>query len=323
MKRITLHDIDPAAFTHPADQSTLATIRAIPGAERLVTWSVDSEESTVPHKSLGSVRPLSPTQREYDLYIDVLHTLDAAAQWPIFVKDTSVPNAVAVGGAKPHIMITRGLLDTGDEHLIRFAMGHEVGHLMADHGAYRFMMSRLMLVGWAGYIINPLVGGAAILGLKAALTAWIRTSEYTADRAGLLALQDVKAAAHCLNQLRTGTDDTLFHVMGGLFSTHPERTARMSALDEWAHSGAYERILAGTYARRSFAHTRAVSREDFAAYQVGVRELSTSAYDVHDAPADRADWQKSAERELSELDLDDDDDSVDLDALISDELDDL
>lgn len=323
MNRITLHDIDAAAFTHPADQAALATVRAIPGAERLVKWGLESEEHTVPHKALGTVRALSPTRPEYDLYIDVLHTLDAAGQWPVFVKDDPMPNAMAIGGLKPHIMVTQGLLDTGDEDFIRFAMGHEVGHLMAGHGAHRYMMTRLILVGWAGYIINPLVGGAAILGLKTALSAWARRSEYTADRAGLLALQDPKAAILCLNRLRTGTEDGLFETLGGLFATHPERTARMSTLEEWAHSGEYARILSGTYARRSFAHTRAVSKEDFAAYQVGVKELSGGLYDVHDAPEDRASWQTAATNELADFELDDDDDSVDLDDLVGSELDDL
>ncbi len=57
---------------------------------------------------------------------------------------------------------------------------------------------------------------------------------------------------------------------------------------------------------------------------MGIRELSTSTYDVHDTPDDRANWHQKAQDELSGFDLDDDDeDDADLDALIGDELDDL
>jgi Zn-dependent protease with chaperone function len=323
MTRITLHDIDAAAWIHPRDSAALSTFRAIPGADKLIDWGLSGDHK-VPLEALGDVTPLPPVSPEYDLYVDVLHTLDAGAHWPIFVHPSTTPNAIALGGEHPHLVISKGLLDTGDPAFIRFALGHEVGHLLADHCRYRYMMSRLILAGWAGSLLSPLVGAAAVLGLKTALGAWSRASEYSSDRAGLLALQHIDDAKKCLERLRHPSADGLLETLGGLFSSHPEREARIHTLLQWAHSGEYVQILSGEYARRSFAHNRVVSREDYDAYLVGVKELSTSAYDVHDTPEDRADWHQKAQDELSALGLDDDDDDdVDLDALINDELDDL
>jgi hypothetical protein len=125
------------------------------------------------------------------------------------------------------------------------------------------------------------------MGLRAiiwGLEEWYRKSELSSDRAGLLACQDVDASRRLLMKLAGGAylselNADAFHeqaheydavpdVREGLLKllqlqgqTHPFAVIRYAALDHWAASGDYARILSGTYPRREDDRTASVGEE--------------------------------------------------------------
>ncbi|MDI9624681.1 MAG: M48 family metallopeptidase [Methanothermobacter sp.] len=84
------------------------------------------------------------------------------------------------------IVFTSGAVDllTNDELL--YVIGHEVGYIKSGHMLYHEMAEVIPIIG---EIVGYTMGITNIVGwsLQFALLYWQRMSEFTADRAGLLA----------------------------------------------------------------------------------------------------------------------------------------
>jgi Zn-dependent protease with chaperone function len=180
-------------------------------------------------------------------------------------------NAYAIGFERPFIVLTSGaleLLDSdGERH---FLLAHELGHIMSGHMVYRTVVLVILAIG----TLSLLPIGLALLPFQLALLEWHRKSELSADRAGLLGVQDQLVAQRSFMKLaggaaygdatnveefmvqatayETGGDtwDKVLKIVNTAFRDHPFHTVRAGELERWRASGAYDAILAGTYARR-------------------------------------------------------------------------
>jgi Zn-dependent protease with chaperone function len=116
-----------------------------------------------------------------------------------------------------------------------------------------------------------------MMPIQMAFISWNRRSEFSADRAALLALQDVAPCVSMLTKLAGGTsrfaselDPAVFLEQAKEFSedmdksntskvyrllasmnkgTHPFTVERARALNEWVDSRQFEDMLAGNYER--------------------------------------------------------------------------
>ena len=95
-------------------------------------------------------------------------------------------NAGAYGMEHPFIVVNSGLIRLLEDDEIEYVLGHEVGHVMSDHVLYHTMTRLLLALANMGF---PIVGLAA-RAVLVALLEWQRKSELSADRAGLLTVQD-------------------------------------------------------------------------------------------------------------------------------------
>lgn len=141
---------------------------------------------------------------------------------------------------------------------------------MSGHVLYRTMLVILLQLASLGYPIVGIAARAVLLGLL----EWSRKAELSADRAGLLAVQnpaaalgtsmklagggsaeemDLNAFLEQADEYRSAGDlsETVFKVLNLLGTTHPFHTLRAAELRDWIEEGAYERILRGEYQRRS------------------------------------------------------------------------
>ena len=276
-ERIILSDIASTAWEHPADRAALNTLRAIPGFDQVVRRVAGFfGERGVRQLFLANAVRVGPTQRPrlWAQYQEVVRTLD----WPevpeLYVSQTPIVNAMAVGFERPFIVLNSGLLDLLDEGERRDVLGHELGHIMSGHATYTTIAIIILTVG-----INnlPFLAGIALLPFQLALMEWYRSAEFSADRAGLLATQDLRASAGTMLKLaggRAGDDtisidafleqashyegqpelaDKVWQVINTAFRTHPFATVRAAELQRWAQGGAYDAILRGDYRRRGDA----------------------------------------------------------------------
>ena len=271
---IPLPQISSTAWEHPADRAALNTLRAIPGFDEVVRQvATFLTERRVRQIFLANAVQVSPVQRpKLDaLLTDVLTTLDWPRRPELYVTQSPRVNAYAIGFDDPFIVMTSGcleLLERDDER--RFLLAHELGHIMSDHMTYRTIAMVLVTVG--SLALLPV--GIALLPFQLALLEWHRKSEFSSDRAALLAIQDRTVAGTTFMRLAGGRDcgditsvdafmtqaatyesggdtwDKILKVFNTAFREHPFNTVRAAELERWRTSGVYDAIVAGAYTRR-------------------------------------------------------------------------
>lgn len=285
MPRIVLTDISSAAWEHPADRAALNALRAIPGFDQVVRKVMAYfGERGIRQLFLANAVRVGPNQRPklWAQYQEVLATLDWKDVPDLYVTQTPLVNAAAVGFEKPFIVLNSGLMELLDEEERRDILGHELGHIMSGHTTYTTIAIIILTIGLNNL---PFLAGIALLPFQLALMEWYRKAEFSADRAGLLVTQDLRVTAGTFMKMAGGKelDDTLsvdafleqashyegssdladkiWQVINTAFRTHPFGTVRAAELQRWVQSGTYDKILAGDYRRRSDAQSPPLSSD--------------------------------------------------------------
>jgi Zn-dependent protease with chaperone function len=291
-------EISSRAYEHPADRSALVALRKLSGFDTVFK----ALSGLLPERSLrllflsDSVR-VSDRQFSHlnDMLRDACYILDLEKVPPMYVNQDPNPNAMCVGLDEPIIVVTTGLVELLDEEEMRAVVGHEVGHALSGHAVYRtvllFLTSLAVRVAWI-----PL-GNVAIMAIVTALREWFRKSELSADRAGLLAGQDLQASMRGLMKIAGGNHlhemnvdafleqadeyeaggdlrDSVLKILNVLPRSHPFTTVRAAELKKWAASRDYQRLMDGHYPRRGEDGDTSVRdsfRESASSYATQVR----------------------------------------------------
>ncbi|HZB30794.1 MAG TPA: M48 family metallopeptidase [Streptosporangiaceae bacterium] len=273
--RVRLPGISSRAYEHPADRSALVAMRSLTGFDTVLKKlaGMFSERGIRLFFLGGSVRVSDRQFRHLnDMLRDSAYILDLPDVPELYVIQDPQPNAMAIGFDRPFIVVNTGLLDLLDDEEQRYVIGHEVGHILSGHAVYRTMA--LILTSLAERIAWLPLGSIALRGIIMALSEWMRKSELSADRAGLLAGQDVDAVKRALMKMAGGTRlhemdteafleqareydaagdvrDGLLKFLNLLRRSHPFAVIRFAEIDRWAREGEYRRILEGEYPRRT------------------------------------------------------------------------
>jgi Zn-dependent protease with chaperone function len=258
-------------FQHPDDVTATAALRCIPGLDVLVSKVMEyGFERFYYLENVASNVRVSPRMFE---------RLHRALGWgckilgvdepELYVALDPVPNAFTYGHTRPFIVLTSGLVDMLDDEERFFVIAHELGHIKCNHVLYtvlaRNIAAVVSLVGQATLGLGALLGQ----GLVVALYDWYRKAELSADRAGLLCVQDINPCVRSFMKLAGGAsrlyaemDQTEFlrqirayeeadhsnlnrayKLLLTAFRSHPFPILRAKELDEW-HGLGY-RDLAG------------------------------------------------------------------------------
>jgi Zn-dependent protease with chaperone function len=283
--RVRLTRISSRAYEHPADRSALVALRKLSGFDALLRRLAGIlNDRSLRLLYLASAVRVSERQfpHLHDMLRDGAYVLDLPEVPELYVSQDPLVNALTLGADKPFIVVTTGMINLYDAAELRFAIGHELGHVLSGHAVYRTMLFHLInmarRVAWM-----PL----GYLGLRAiiwGLEEWFRKSELSCDRAGLLAGQDIDAGRRALMKMGGGAymselSADAFHeqarqydavpdVREGLLkllqlqgTLHPFAVVRFAELDRWAAGGDYQRILGGDYPRRDDDRQTSVGEE--------------------------------------------------------------
>ena len=272
--RVRLPGISSRAYEHPADRSALVAMRKLTGFDVLLRRlaGLFNDRSLRLMFLASSVRASEEQFPQlYQAMRDGAYVLDLPTVPELFITQGPLVNAMTLGSDKPFIVITTGMVDLFDPEEMRFAIGHELGHVLSGHAVYRTMLYHLIRL--AARVAWMPIGYLGIRGIIWGLEEWYRKSELSCDRAGLLAGQDVEAARRALMKTAGGYRmselshdefhrqaheyDAVPDVRDGLLkllqlqgTTHPFAVVRFAELDRWGSSGEYTDILAGNYPRR-------------------------------------------------------------------------
>lgn len=325
--RTILSQISSVSWEHPADRAALSTLASLPGFDTVVRRVAGlTGERTVRNLFLGEAVLVGAAQRPalYALFRETLETLD----WPItgqqepelYVTQSPAVSATAVGFENPFIVVSSGALELLDRDEQRFMLAHELGHIMSGHMTYRTMAVILVFFGVS---VLPFLGAVALLPFQLALLEWHRKSELSADRAGLLATQDVRASMMTFLKLAGGkahgdaidldaylaqTDsyetggsgwDSVLKALNTVLREHPLYTVRAGELRRWEQSGAFAAIVAGVYTRRSDARSRPLGDDVRHAADFYADQAKAAAQSVEEVISKAADAFRDAFRAAS------------------------
>jgi len=247
-------------FAHPIDAAIIKLLDApyIKSIfEKYVDICVDIQEGTDLAAGIKITAANDPEM--YCVIEECAQCLDIPIPYVVVSKSVSGVNAQTAGTDKfAYIAISSllSMLMTTEEQ--KFVVGHECGHLALGHVVYH---TAVRLIGGLGGLL-PLVGDIIASTIKYPLNAWIRRSEISADRAGLICCRDLETAQKALLKLEAGfmnVDDTDIgeylensrqfrsgNMLGKykeLFLSHPLIPKRMEALQLFANSKKYYRAI--------------------------------------------------------------------------------
>jgi Zn-dependent protease with chaperone function len=259
-----------ADFMHPWDVKATAALKAVPGFDKVIAKIIEYSFERVYY-----LQNVADNVRVTD---KMFPKLNRYLEWGCKILDVPKPefyvaldpayNAYTYGHTKPFIVMTSSLLDLLDEQEKMFVICHELGHIKCEHVLYTLVAENLaVLIEMFGKMT---LGLGAILGAGLALPLldWYRKAELSADRAGLLAVQDPQVAVRTFMKLAGGAEsligdmdeqeflrqirayedrdasnlDRVYKLLLTITRTHPFPIMRAKHLDAWITDGGFGQV---------------------------------------------------------------------------------
>lgn len=277
----TYPGISSDAFRHPLDQQAEEALRSVPGFDLVASKFIEFVYERPQYVYLmGNSIQVGPRQYAslYRIFRTCIRNLDIYPEPTLFVSQNPYVNSHSLGKEQPYVVVNTGLLDLLDESELEVVLAHELGHIKCGHPVLNQMalwaMGLASIVGDFTFGIGNLVSS----GLIFAFYEWRRKAELSADRAALLATDDLNRVILTLmklsgvsqkhlnecsleefirqsEQYQNLDQDELNQVYkfllynGGQGSmiSHPFPVERVRYLQEWAKSKEYQQIRQGQY----------------------------------------------------------------------------
>jgi len=179
----------------------------------------------------------------------------------VYISKVKALQASVYGvGGQSYTVITSGMAEIMDYDDTLFILGRQMGHVKSDHLLYLSLLDLLK----TGVKAIPMVGATLFSVLSFALLNWQRSSELTADRAGLLCCQSIRTATRALTKIALGSK-TLFDKIdfdeflrqhtqmgrngkwGEYMQVNPFILTRIRELQAFVESSDWQRIMSDSY----------------------------------------------------------------------------
>lgn len=268
MEKHYLIGLNPTEYEHPFDKAALAALTKLKGFDTVVNfflnwthvrWDLIEKQGSCFHVTLDSCSELYKQVKNLAAILEVKDVPEVYTTWGYFI------NGYTTGiKDKTMIVLQSGAIDLLNEDELGYVIGHELGHVKSGHVLYHVMGSMIaQATTWL-----PL-GEALLAPIQVALMYWNRMSEFTADRAGLLACQNKEAAINAIikmcgvpgkyfgelseeailkqaEEFETRFNSSADKAMRSyliMSSSHPWTVYRAGELIKWIRSGEYDRIV--------------------------------------------------------------------------------
>ena len=204
MEPILLEKLDPREYEHPLDKKALDALEKTKGLDTLVRkfYDLGLEEILRIQFTGSNLRVTSNSFPDlYELLEETCEILNLKKTPELYIQSGGRIQGLTTGVDNPIVVISTDCLDALTERELMFVLGREIGHIKSQHVLYHEMGFLLPVLGEAIGAATMGIGNLLTMGLQVALLHWVRMSEYTADRAGLLACQDITAATMALAKI--------------------------------------------------------------------------------------------------------------------------
>jgi Zn-dependent protease with chaperone function len=273
MEMIRLEGLNPLEYEHTLDKKALNALEKTPGLDFLVNKCYELGLSKwLQFEMIGSSVKITPSSLPdiYEILEDACETLNLRTVPELYVGGCDVFGAqssnfhgITLGVDHPLIIISTECIDSLSRQELFFVLGCEIGRIKSQHIFYKEIASLLPIFS------KLVLTGLLTSGLQLALLQWSRWSEFTVDRAGLLACQDLTIAMSVMAKMaglprkyfesfnidtfvtqvreHEGFGDTSYakflKILNLMFKNQPFVISRASELLKWADSGEYQAVL--------------------------------------------------------------------------------
>jgi Zn-dependent protease with chaperone function len=204
MSRKIHQGLSVESYQHPFDSQALAALEKMPGLPLLLKkineYGIDR---LLRLQTLGSDFRVTPRNfpKLHHALVESCQILDSPLPDLYVYRGTGHINTYAIGVERPVIGVNlEGLEWLSDEELL-FVLGHEIARIKGKYLTYQQLAVVMPLLKNIIGITTLGLGGLAANGIEVALYNWTVTAKFTADRAGLLACQDIDVAIASLIKL--------------------------------------------------------------------------------------------------------------------------
>lgn len=271
-ERKTLFLLNPREYEHGLDKKALNTLEGTPGLEKIVRKiNKHGVERVIRLSYTGSYLRVNDTNFPdiYNILMEACDNIQLKNIPELYIQWDYAVNARAVGSENPIIILNSGAVDLLSKDELLWLIGHEVGHIKSGHMLYHDMALVIPILGDIIGSATLGIGGLVSSGIMLALLYWYRMSELTADRAGLLACQDLDVAINTMmkmsgvpksffdkikkedyiaqaRQFKDFDYDALDNIAKTamiMIQDHPWTVMRASELLIWVDSGKYEKLI--------------------------------------------------------------------------------
>jgi hypothetical protein len=263
-ERQILFNLRADEFEHSSDRDSLALIRNLPPDLVAKVTDIIKRGVEVDVMANGLLVTEDSLPWLHRLYKEAALVLDVSHPPPLYLR-TGGLRAYTVGIEEPMIVVesmTASLLDARE---VVFLLGRELGHVMAGHVQGRSLTEVIL-----GLVAQVTFGDLLAAALRLKLYSWLRYTEFTADRAGYLACQNLEAALRLLlkfsgfpvrhynemhprslieqaqafqDRLNDSSLDRMFSVLGTVGKENNLTVVRAKQLTDWVGDGHADLII--------------------------------------------------------------------------------
>lgn len=205
MTRKILTGLSSATYEHPFDRKALASLQNMPGVSLLLKkineYGIDR---LLRLQSLGSEIRISSGNfpQLHQTFVETCQILDVAPLPELYLfRGTGHIQSYIVGVEKPLVGINLDAMEWLDANELLYVFGHEVARIKSQHMVYHQMA---IVMPTLKNLLNSStfgVGGLVASGMELGLYNWRMMARFTADRAAMLACQDIEVATTTLMKL--------------------------------------------------------------------------------------------------------------------------
>ena len=279
----TIIGLDAKEYEHQGDSASLLTLKSNEFFGKVIkAVSEYTAETAIKIVHIGSGLHVTEHNMPFlnRCVQEACRILNISEVPNIYVIDDPHLNSYTQGIAHPIICLNNSLIDRFTHEELMFVIGHELGHIKSAHCQYQ-VIERLILnqslpctndllssIPFVGDIIAKIYTS----GQEYLFAEWKRKSELTADRAGLLVCQNLRAAISALakmggypikqyrsmdineylKQAQDFDDDgqlisskfvKLLYWKDFAYISHPWTVQRARELMLWVQDGGYSRVM--------------------------------------------------------------------------------
>jgi Zn-dependent protease with chaperone function len=263
LQAATSYDLSVEDFVTDGDRRALGILKATGPILHLVHSMIVEPQLRRFNEKLSRRNVASrPNSLVESLATDCANTLGLDFLPMVYVGDIGQENAFTTGtDSKATVFIGQSLVDRLSIDELRALLGHEMGHIKSRHLVYH-SVAEVLAQGMA-FSTYAFGLGSISIPLRLALLAWQRESEFSADKASLIASASFTSVAAMFAKI-VGVDEIINSDTGlssilEAFQSHPNHLDRLRAVREFAESAEYSEIVRKLNQRKMFERAFSVT----------------------------------------------------------------